>query len=72
MKGESNQMSKAPSGNIKKVYIVEGCCDCPNEDFMKCDETGRVLTEYFKHGSPDFHPDCPLESYRPDISRENK
>jgi hypothetical protein len=57
-------MSKSPSGKEKKIFIVEGCCNCPNEDFMCCDEMmGEPVNEYFKHGSPDFHPDCPLENY---------
>lgn len=58
-------MSKSPSQNIKKIYIVEGCCSCPSENFMCCDEMmGVSVRKYFKHKSPDFHPDCPLEDYK--------
>ena len=60
---KESEMSKSSSENKKKIYIVEGCCGCPNENFMRCDEIDMAVNEYFKHGSPDFHSDCPLENY---------
>jgi hypothetical protein len=56
-------MSKSPTEGKKKIGIIEGCCDCFHENFMRCDELDEPVNEYFKHGAPDFHPDCPLEDY---------